>query len=455
MQKESFHIIEEVGAEILFMGILRISTLDRGNGKHVQPRVFSEAEITQNERHKEYMRAVKEVKLDHLFQKPYVGCLDGHTEGVTRIVKCQAQESLYASTSYDGTIKIWDMARRKEIDTIALAQNTPAAISFLNDTLLYSKGTAIFHRNAEYTKAITGIVDVGFKAEETEFAASSGVLDIISNGPSHFYASTVDGIEIFDTDRIKSVARYKGERQAKRIYMDESGKGLLYTVEGNQIVGYDSRTGKSEIKIVARSEVNALSIDPSNPAMIAAGTNSGEVYIYNTYYVRNATSYITETDRVLRGHASAVTDIQHSANGTRIVTGSVDRSVRIFSNDTSHRQEALYHNRRMQAVNTVCCTSDNAYILSGSTDTNIRIWKLDPNASAKISTRAEESSRAIGNILKEKYRSVSQIQDIKRHQAVPHAIKKSMKNRYNHIKAVERKEARRKESTASPREEKS
>lgn len=435
------------------MGIVRITTLDRGSGKQVQCRVFSEGEVTQNERHKEYIRAVKEVKLDHLFRKPYVGCLDGHTEGVTRIVKCHTQGALYASTSYDGTIKVWNMNKREEIETVALNQHTPAAISFLNSTLLYSKGSVILHRDAQYTDVITGEIDESSKVEETEFAACSGVLDIISDGTSRFYASTVDGIEIFDITRIKSIASYKGERQAKRIYMGSGTNRLLYTVEGNQIVGYDSRTGKSEMQIVAKSEINAMSVDPSNPSLIAAGTNSGEIYMYNTYYARSSTSYITNVDRVLRGHASAVTDIQHSANGTRIVTGSVDRSVRIFSNDISHRQEALYHNRRMQAVNSICCTSDNSYILSGSTDTNIRIWKLDPNASTKISTRMEENSRAIGNILKEKYKHVAQVQDMKRHQIVPHAIKKSMRNRYHHIKAVERKEARRKENEPSAKDE--
>ncbi|KAI5188981.1 DDB1- and CUL4-associated factor 13 [Nematocida minor] len=434
------------------MGILRINTLDRGSGKHVQTRMFSENELTQNEKHKEYMRAVKEVKLDHLFRKPFVGCLDGHTEGVTRIVKCSTESPLYASTSYDGTIKVWNMNKRAEVETIALEQTTPAAISFLDSTLLYSKKNSIFHRDANYEEITSGVMAESTAPKETEFTACSGVMDIVSNGSSRFYASTVDGIEIFDKERIKSIASYKGERQAKRIYISSDAKWILYTVEGNKIVGYDSRTGKSELEIVSKSEINAMSIDPSAPSMVAAGTNSGEIYIYNTYYTGDNSSYITPPCRTLRGHASPVSDIQHSANGTRIVTGSVDRSVRIFSNDTSHRQEALYHNKRMQAINAICCTSDNAYILSGSTDTNIRIWKLDPNSSTKICTKSEENSRALGNIIKEKYKNVAQIEAMKRHQIVPHRIKKSMKNRYDHIKAEQRKEAKRKEheKTSSP-----
>ncbi|KAH9386307.1 DDB1- and CUL4-associated factor 13 [Nematocida major] len=429
------------------MGILRMSTLDRGSKKSVQPRVFSDAELTQNEKHKEYVRAIKEVKMDHLFRKPFVGCLDGHSEGVTRIVKSDTEVALYASASYDGSIKVWDMSKRREIETISLSQATPVAISFSDSALLYSRDAHIVHRAAKYAETAAGAEFEPGAVHEAEFVAGSGVLDIIGDATSQFYAATVDGIEIFDSERIKAVSVYKAERQAKRIYKAKDFQHVLYTVEGNKIAGYDSRTGRREVEIVARSEINALSIDPSCPSLIATGTNSGEVGIYNTRYVGNSQSYLSQTERVLRGHTSAITDIQHSANGTRIVTGSVDRTVRIFSNDTAHRQEALYHNKRMQAVNAVCCTSDNAHILSGSIDANIRIWKLDPNASAKICTRTEEDARALGNIIKNKYKNVQQIVEVKRHQIVPSKLKKAMKNRYSHIKAEARREERRQENS--------
>ncbi|EHY65414.1 uncharacterized protein NESG_00035 [Nematocida ausubeli] len=436
------------------MRIHRIATLDRGSEKSVQTRVFSESELTQNERHKEYIRAVKDIKLDHIFRKPFIGCLSSHTDGVTRIVKSSTSKVLYASTSYDGTVKVWNMNKREEIETVSLNQNAPVAISFLNDALLYSKDTRIVHREVNYADILTGSVEELSAPVETEFVSGAGVLDIVGAGETQFYASTVDGIEIFDKSRIKAIASYKGERQAKRLYISQDARPLLYAIEGNKIVGYDSRTGKQEIDIVAKAEINALSIDPSEPSLIAAGTNNGEIYMYNTYYTSNNTGYITPPARTLRGHTTAITDIQHSANGTRIVTGSTDRTVRIFTNDVTHRQEALYHNKRMQSVNAVCCTSDNAYILSGSVDTNIRIWKLDPNSSTKICTRAEENSRALGNMIKNKYRDVIQLEDMKRHQIVPSKIKKAMKNRYNHIKAEARKEQRRQNHGLLPENQK-
>ncbi|EIJ87222.1 DDB1- and CUL4-associated factor 13 [Nematocida parisii] len=434
------------------MGIHRIATLDRGSRRGIQARVFSDKELTQNEKHKEYMRAVKEVKLDHIFRKPFIDCLGGHTEGVTRIVRSTMQGELYASTSYDGTVKVWNMSKREEMETISLNQNTPVALSFLNDALLYSSGSNIFHRDVKYSDVLTGVQESLGSPDETEFIAGSGVLDIAGAGGTQFYASTVDGIEIFDKNRIKAVASYKGERQAKRLYISKNDMPLVYAIEGNKIVGYDNRTGKSEIEIVAKAEINAMSIDPMSPETIAAGTNNGEIYMYNTYYTGNSSTYITPPSRTLRGHTTAITDIEHSANGTRIVTGSTDRTVRIFTNDVTHRQEALYHNRRMQGVNAICCTSDNAYILSGSVDTNIRIWKLDPNSSTKICTRAEEDSRALGNVVKNKYRDVMQIEDTKRHQIVPRKIKKAMKNRYNHIKAEAKKELRRQNHGIIPEE---
>lgn len=73
--------------------------------------------------------------------------------------------------------------------------------------------------------------------------------------------------------------------------------------------------------------------------------------------------------------------MDYAPTGKEFVSGSYDKSVRIFEVDKGHSRE-IYHTKRMQHVTTVKWTLDNKYILSGSDEMNIRIWKA--KASEKL-----------------------------------------------------------------------
>ena len=65
------------------------------------------------------------------------------------------------------------------------------------------------------------------------------------------------------------------------------------------------------------------------------------------------------------------------------MSGSYDKSVRIFPVEKS-RSRDIYHTKRMQRVQTVLWSADNKYILSGSDEMSLRLWKAQ--ASEKLGT---------------------------------------------------------------------
>jgi WD repeat and SOF domain-containing protein 1 len=67
-------------------------------------------------------------------------------------------------------------------------------------------------------------------------------------------------------------------------------------------------------------------------------------------------------------------DVAYSPTGREFVTGSYDRTVRIFRVNQGKSRE-VYHTKRMQRVFTVNYTQDARYVLSGSDDMNVRLWK--------------------------------------------------------------------------------
>ena len=62
---------------------------------------------------REHQRAVNAVKLDRVFERPFLGNLSGHRDGVSALALHPSRLSLLASTSCDGEIRLWNLATRK------------------------------------------------------------------------------------------------------------------------------------------------------------------------------------------------------------------------------------------------------------------------------------------------------------------------------------------------------
>lgn len=105
---------------------------------------------------------------------------------------------------------------------------------------------------------------------------------------------------------------------------------------------------------------------------------------------------------VHKDHVSAVMDLDYSPTGKEFVSGGYDKTLRIFPVDGSRSRE-VYHTKRMQRLNSVVWTADNNYVISGSNEFDIRIWKA--RASEKLGTlsRREKMNFRYQDKLKEKF----------------------------------------------------
>ena len=65
-----------------------------------------------------------------------------------------------------------------------------------------------------------------------------------------------------------------------------------------------------------------------------------------------------------KDHIGAIMDLEYSPTGREFVTGSFDRTVRIFNFDKGRSRE-VFHSKRMQIINSVMYTMDSHYVLSG------------------------------------------------------------------------------------------
>ncbi|KAJ1988650.1 Protein sof1 [Dimargaris cristalligena] len=147
---------------------------------------------------------------------------------------------------------------------------------------------------------------------------------------------------------------------------------------------YDARAQSALKKLTCSFKVNALSWNPMMAYQLAAASEDQNVYLYDIRSFKHPTS-------VLRGHVSAVLDVDFSPTGAEVVSGSYDCTIRIFDIPTSNCRD-IYQTKRMQKVFCTKFTMDSKYLLSGSDDGNVRIWKAKANEKlGPVSTHQQES----------------------------------------------------------------
>lgn len=84
-------------------------------------------------------------------------------------------------------------------------------------------------------------------------------------------------------------------------------------------------------------------------------------------------------------------DVEFSPTGEELVTASYDRTIRIFARDQGHSRD-IYHTKRMQRVFVTKWTPDSKYLISGSDDGNIRLWRA--NASKREGVKSARQRQA-------------------------------------------------------------
>lgn len=312
---------------------------------------------------REYVRALNAAKIDKIFAKPFVYSLDNHTDGIKTMSKNPKQINEIVSGAFDGQIILWNLMKKEPIFNIKSKHDYVKGVAFNNTGTDFISVGDDFRINL-WNKSLLYEQSSRSYSSNTNINSSSlndnGMGSIISYDPKHSYQSelaleSVDHsplasqfatgggvVSIWDYERNKPITTYKtcsdGFLKVKYNYVQEHI--LVATGYDRSINLFDARISNPTHQLVLKNKSASVCWNPQEPFTFTLGNEDSNCY---TLDMRQ----LDKIKMIHKDHYLAVLDIDYSPTGKEFVTGSFDKTIRIF-NSSEGKSREVYHNKRMQ-----------------------------------------------------------------------------------------------------------
>ncbi|TFY83239.1 hypothetical protein EWM64_g775 [Hericium alpestre] len=350
------------------------------------------------QQHQQGTRALNAAKMERMFAKPFVAALEGHVDAVEVLKRRPESVTDVVSGSWDGDIILHNLARRTHVARVTGAhKGKVSGLCFADEHRVLSCGV---DRNVKMWD-----MRPASELDESMIAGPSEHLIVLKERArlqpyiSHFYGVCSDRTFIL----------------------------------------YDIRTGKAERRVVMQMRANSLSWSPTFPTSILLGSEDHNLY---TFDIRS----LSTPTQIYKAHVAAVMSCDWSPTGTEFVSGGWDRTVRIWKEGQGTHPE-VYHTKRMQRVLSTAFSADARFVLSGSDDGNVRVWKANASEKLGIVTARERAAIEYRESLKDRWKTDAQVGKVQRSRHIPKPVYKAGELKRTVVEAARVKEERRRKHT--------
>eukprot|EP00656_Telonema_subtile_P029261 TRINITY_DN3241_c0_g1_i5.p1 TRINITY_DN3241_c0_g1~~TRINITY_DN3241_c0_g1_i5.p1 ORF type:complete len:454 (+),score=97.97 TRINITY_DN3241_c0_g1_i5:197-1558(+) len=397
------------------------------------------------ERAREYTRAVNAVKLNKVFAKPFVHAFDGHKDGISAIAINKKSLKSFVSGAHDGEIRVWDISERRTV-----CQHRGAHTGAVRGIAVHPNGQSFVSCGTDQTIKVwrLGGLDEGTMGGQEPDNSNALVQTMMGEDCYSMVDHSWDGdlfatasgtcVQTWTPERKHPVATFKwGETSVHAVRFNPIESDLFASAASDRSVClYDLRAQSPIRKVVLTMMSNAIAWNPQEAFNFTVANEDHNLY---TFDMRNLKSAIC----VHHDFVSAVIDVDYSPTGREFVAGGYDRTVRIFPSTAGHSRE-VYHTKRMQRLSATKFTSDSKFVLSGSEDMQVRLWKAEAGQSLKTMLPRERKKRDYNTKLLQRFEQLPEVKRIARHRHLPKSIVKAKHKKQVMDQADHRKEQNRK-----------
>jgi WD40 repeat protein/3',5'-cyclic AMP phosphodiesterase CpdA len=285
--------------------------------------------------------------------------LAGHTSGVSGVA-FSPDGALIATSSYDGTARIWETATGRPRGTFAGHRGRVYGVAFSPD------GTLIATASLDHTARIW---DTATGATRTTLTGHTNLVYGVAFSPDGTLVATAsyDG-----TARIWDTAT--GATRTTLTGHDDEVYGVAFSPDGTLVATasldstariWDTATGTTRTTLAGHTDgVSGVAFSPDS-TLVATSSRDRTARIWDT-----ATG---ATRTTLTGHAGGVSRVAFSPDGTLVATASRDRTARIWDTLTGTPRTTLAS--RSRGVSGIASSPNGALLASTCWDNTARIWE--------------------------------------------------------------------------------
>ncbi|KAF8752100.1 WD40 repeat-like protein [Rhizoctonia solani] len=418
---------------------MKISVLQHDLKSHLPQRKGDATPITRNldplahpfSRARERTRALNAAKIERMFSKPFVASLEGHIDGVYTLATKAGDLETITSGSGDGEIIVHDLVTHRHLLKVPGAhKGTVSAITYANGPRLLSCGV----------DRTVKLWDASLTSDEEETIAC----DRPSQNDDQLFATASNIVQLWDETKSSPVSDLTFPTSnetvtALRFNLSESSI-LATTGTDRTLTLYDIRTGKAERRLVMQMRANALAWSPTFQQLssLHPKTTTSTLLTYDRSptqlkYTRVTLQPLCLVDGHLQDKNSSVED-----GIVQLEYGKKAKEANLW---------CILGNLDFGRVFATTYTQDARFILSGSDDGNVRLWKARASEKLGVVEGRERASKEYRDRLRERWSMDKEVGRIERQQNLPVAVKKAGQLKRTMLDARAVKEERRRKHT--------
>ncbi|MUG92529.1 protein kinase [Scytonema sp. UIC 10036] len=294
--------------------------------------------------------------------------LNGHSNLVTAVAVSGTSKSvILASSSFDTTVKLWNLVTKTEIATLESYAGSVHSVAISPDGQIVASG------NGDNTIKLWNPFTK--KEIRTLYGHSSSVEVVTISPDSQILASgSFDGtIKLWELATGKEIATLKEHTSSvKSLAFTFDGETLASGSEDYTIKLWNLKSQQVIRSLTGHSEpVRSVAISPISPnlefgGILASSSADDTIKLWNLS--------TGEEIYTFKGHRYSVNSLAFTSDGKILASGSSDNTIKLW--DIKTKREIRTYKSLSKEVTSVVFSPDNKTLIGGSADGSVNIWQV-------------------------------------------------------------------------------